>query len=158
MFGTSLRKLGGQLACYLHLWRWKSAKPDFYYKGMAMAWIRPGSLMCVCFSHSVVSDSLQTPWTLAYQAPLFMEFSRQEYWSGLPFPSPRDYPDSGITPRSPALMADSLPSKPVGKPNICIQIHTPWTKWGMILKLLYLYGSVTLVVNTGWLYWITRGV
>ena len=81
--------------------------------------------MCVCVSHSVMSDSLQTPWTLAYQTPLFMEFSRQEYWSGLPFPSPWDHPDSGIKPRSPALMADSLPSKPVGKPNICIQTHTP---------------------------------
>ena len=44
-----------------------------------------------------------TPWTVAYQAPLSMEFSRQEYWSGLPFPSPGDCPNSGIEPRSPAL-------------------------------------------------------
>ena len=57
-----------------------------------------------------------TPWTVAYQAPQFMEFSRQEYWSGLPFPSPRDLPDPGIEPRSSALQADTLPSEPPGKP------------------------------------------
>ena len=44
-----------------------------------------------------------TPWTVAYQAPLSMGFSRQEYWSGLPFPSPGDLPDPRIEPRSPAL-------------------------------------------------------
>ena len=49
-----------------------------------------------------------TPWTVAHQAPLSMEFSRQEYWSGLPFPSPGDLPDPGIKSRSPALQADSL--------------------------------------------------
>ena len=52
-----------------------------------------------------------TPWTVAYQAPQFMEFSRQEYWSGLPFPSPWDLPDPGIEPRSPALQADDLPTE-----------------------------------------------
>ena len=46
-----------------------------------------------------------------------MEFSRQEYWSGLPFPSPGDLPDPGIEPRSPALRADALPSEPPGKPS-----------------------------------------
>ena len=56
-----------------------------------------------------------TPWTVAYQAPQFMEFSRQEYWSGLPFPSPWDLPDPGIEPRSPALRADTLPSEPQWK-------------------------------------------
>ena len=50
-------------------------------------------------------------------APLSMEFSRQEYWSGLPFPSPGDLPNSGIEPRSPALQADSLPSESPGKPE-----------------------------------------
>ena len=54
------------------------------------------------------------PWTVVYQAPLSMGFSRQEYWSGLPFPSPGDLPDPGITPRSPALQADALPSEPPG--------------------------------------------
>ena len=51
-----------------------------------------------------------TPWTVAYQASPSMEFSRQEDWSGLPFPSPADLPDPGIKPRSPALRADSLPT------------------------------------------------
>ena len=55
------------------------------------------------------------PWSVVYQAPLSMGYSRQEYWSGLPFPSPGDLPDPGIEPRSPALQADALPSEPPGK-------------------------------------------
>ena len=51
-----------------------------------------------------------TPWTVAHQAPPSMEFSSQEYWSGLPFPSPGDLPDPGIEPGSPALQADVLQS------------------------------------------------
>ena len=57
-----------------------------------------------------------TPWTVAYQAPLSMGFSRQGYWSGLPFPSPEDLPDPGIEPMSPTLQADALLSEPPGKP------------------------------------------
>ena len=53
-----------------------------------------------------------TPWTIAHQAPVSMGSSRQEYWSGLPFPSPGDLPDPGIEPRSPALQADALTSDP----------------------------------------------
>ena len=56
-----------------------------------------------------------TPWTVAYQASPSMGFSRQEYWSGLPFPSPGDLPDPGNEPRSPALEADALTSEPPGK-------------------------------------------
>ena len=52
-----------------------------------------------------------TPWTVASQAPLSIGFSRQEYWSGLPFPSPGDLPKPGIEPRSPALQADALSSE-----------------------------------------------
>ena len=63
-------------------------------------------------SCSVMSDSFATPWTAALQAPLSMEFSRQEHWSGLPFPSPGDLPTPGIEPGSPALQADSLPFEP----------------------------------------------
>ena len=55
--------------------------------------------------------------TVAYQAPLSMGLSRQEYWSGLPFPSPGDLPKPGIEPRSPALQTDALPSEPRGKPT-----------------------------------------
>ena len=56
-----------------------------------------------------------TPWTVAYQAPPSMGFSGQEYWSGLPFPSPGDLPDPGIKPWSPAFQADTLTSEPPGK-------------------------------------------
>ena len=56
-------------------------------------------------------------WTVAHQTPLSMGFSRQKYWSGLPFPSPGDLPDPGIKPRSPALQADALTSEPPGKPE-----------------------------------------
>ena len=52
-----------------------------------------------------------TPWTVARQAPPSMQFSRQEYWSGLPFPSPGDLPKPGIEPGSSALQADALPSE-----------------------------------------------
>ena len=55
------------------------------------------------------------PWTVAYQAPPSLGFSRQEYWSGLPFPSPGDLPNPGIEPGSPVLQADTLPSEPPGK-------------------------------------------
>ena len=57
-----------------------------------------------------------TPWTVACQAPLSMGFSRQEYWSGLPFLSLGDLSNPGIEPRFPAFQADSLPSEPPGKP------------------------------------------
>ena len=63
---------------------------------------------------AVVPDSV-TPWTVAYQAPPSMGFSRKEYWSGSPFPSPEDLPDPGIEPKSPTLQADALPSEPLGK-------------------------------------------
>ena len=57
-----------------------------------------------------------TPWTVAYQVSLSMGFSRQEYWSGLPFPSPGDLSNPGIEPRSPALQADVVTSEPPGEP------------------------------------------
>ena len=57
----------------------------------------------------------ETPWTVAHQAPPSMGFSRQEYWSGLPFPSPGDLLDPGIEPGSPKFQADALTSEPPGK-------------------------------------------
>ena len=59
-----------------------------------------------------------TPQTVAYQAPASMGFSRQEYWSGLQFPSPGDFPNSGTKPGCPTLWTDALPSEPPGKPII----------------------------------------
>ena len=75
-------------------------------------------VVCVC----VLAQSVQlfaTPWTVAHQAPLSMEYSRQECWSGLPFPPPGDLPDPGtdlVSLVSPALKTDSLPTAPPGKP------------------------------------------
>ena len=63
------------------------------------------------------------PWTVAYQASQSMGFSRQEYWSGLPFPSPGDLPDPGIEPGFPALQAEALPSEPPGKPHFNVNLH-----------------------------------
>ena len=59
-----------------------------------------------------------TPWTVTHQAPPSMGFSKQEYWSGLPFPSPGDLPHPGIEPRSPSFQADALTSEPPGKPTL----------------------------------------
>ena len=70
-------------------------------------------------SRSVVSDSA-TPWTIQS-----MEFSRSEYWSGLPFPSPGDLPNPGIESRSPALQADSLTAEPQEKPiYVCVCVFS----------------------------------
>ena len=74
--------------------------------GLSLSYGGPYTFCVFIVSHSVVSDSA-TPWILARQAPLSMGFSRQEYWSGLPFPSPGDLPDPGTDPGSPALQADS---------------------------------------------------
>ena len=65
------------------------------------------------------------PWTVAQHAPLSMEFSRQEYWSGLPFPSPGDLSNAGIEPGFPAMQADSLPPEPPGLITSCL-FHTWW--------------------------------
>ena len=75
-------------------------------------------VLCACMvSHFSHVQLCETQWTVACQAPLSIEFPRQEYWSGLPFPSPGDLSDPGIEPRSPALQADCLPLEPPGKPN-----------------------------------------
>ena len=80
-----------------------------------------------------------TPWTVAYQVPPSMGFSRQEYWSGLPFPSPGDLPSPGIEPGSPALQTDTLPSEPPEKPciyaYICIYIYVYIYWWIWILSI-----------------------
>ena len=99
-----------------------------------------------------------TPWTVAYQVPPSMGFPRQEYWSGLPFPSPGDLPDPGIEPRSPALEADALTSEPPGKPEAaakgkCLWPHIllkgfpvcppdftgPSSLWGLHFRCLFVF-------------------
>ena len=84
---------------------------DYGLKGKSKKLLLPCAKV---LSHSVTSDSA-TPWTAVCQAPLSVEFSRQEYWSGLPFLSPGDFPNPGVNPTSPALQANSLPSETLGK-------------------------------------------
>ena len=79
-----------------------------------------------------------TPWTVARQAPLSMEFSRQEYWSRLPCPPPGDLPNLGIEPKSPALQADSLPAELPGKPGYALLYLNSITQ-----GLLYNTGNYT---------------
>ena len=69
-------------------------------------------------SSTIKSGYFVTPWTVAFQDPPSMRFSRQECWSGLPFPSPGDLPDPGIERGSPALQADALLSEPSGKQDV----------------------------------------
>ena len=90
-----------------------------------------------------------TPWTVAYQAPLSMGFSRQEYWRGLPFPSPGDLPDPGIKPRSPALQADALPSEPPGKPYS----FRIWTNF-VVTTLFNFHGILVLWSIQAYQWWI----
>ena len=78
---------------------------------------KPNSSLYVLVAQSCLT--VCDPWTVAHQAPLYMEFSRQEYWSGLPFPTAVDLPDPGREPMSlasPALAADPLPLRHLGSP------------------------------------------
>ena len=105
--------------------------------------------LCICekwkWSHSVVSNSLWPPWTVVYQASLSIGFSRQEYRSGLPLPSPGDLPDPGIKPSSSALQADALPSEPPGKP----QLRTPFISPETFQPCTYLPTSLFPVFTLG---------
>ena len=76
--------------------------------------------MCVLVAQ--LCSTLCDPMTIAHQAPLSMEFSRQEYWSLLPFPSPGNLPNPGIEPWSPALQADSLPFGPLWQ-YVCVYME-----------------------------------
>ena len=90
---------------------------------------RPGKSIACVLSHFSRVQFFITPWTVACQAPLSMELSRQGYWSGLPCPS-GDLPDQEIEPGSPALQADSLPSEPPGKPHVKQYIYaTDTDQW-----------------------------
>ena len=84
-----------------------------------------------------------TPWLVAHQAPLSMGFSRQEYWSGLPFPSPGDLPNPGTEPGSPALQADSLQSEPPGSPCEVVGAFIDFILV-TILHCMYVYQNIKL--------------
>ena len=81
-------------------------------KECMLAWVCACLFICVWL--------FVTPWTSACQAPLSVEFSRQEYWRGLPFPSPGDLPDPGIKPTSPALAGGFFTTAPPGRPQLFI--------------------------------------
>ena len=102
---------------------WGSSDIFLDLGGGYMAWLTQWKLIelctfnlfCFVFFKSLSRFQLfVTPWTIAYQAPPSMGFSRQEYWSELPFPSQGDLPNPEIEPRSPSLQADALPSEPPG--------------------------------------------
>ena len=86
-----------------------------------------------------------TPWTVAHQALPSTGFSRQEYWSGLPFPSPGDLPDPGIEPKSPTLQADALTSEPPGKQTLQTNIT------GMCGECSQCAHSVLTTLGLAWL-------
>ena len=101
--------------------------------------------VCLCRYVCVHAQSLScvllfaTPWTIAYQAPLPMEFSRQEYWSGLPFPTPGDLPNPGIKPAplvSPVLAGRFFTTVPPGKP-LASNTSIPLTSWHMCVMPIY---------------------
>ena len=106
---ASCRKREGQ-----SLNHWTAREVNLYLQ--KTGWWGPWAvvLKLYCVTHSVMTNSA-APRTVAGQAPLSMGFSRQEYWSGLPFPSPGDLPHPGTEPRPPALQADAVPSEPSGK-------------------------------------------
>ena len=102
--------------------------------------------MCVCVGHSVLSSLFATPWTIAHQAPLSMGFSRQEYWSGLPFPSPFAMPQSSDFARvyHPIVLDPSL------LPRISLVYHNNW-------KYHYLHLSAFLQsLQSQWIIWHHR--
>ena len=110
---------------------------------------------CVCVSRSVVSDSA-TPWTVAHQAPLSTGFSRQEYWSGLLFPSPGDLPDPGTEPVSyiSCIAGGFFTTEPPGKPKYITSSQLmPWRrKWQPTPVFLpgEFYGQRSLVGYSPW--------
>ena len=90
--------------------RYLESSIDIYTLPIDTLWVKPLSRVWL----------FATPWTVSYHAPLSMGFSRQEYLSGLPFPSPGHLPGPGIKPGSPTLQADALTSEPPGKPRYII--------------------------------------
>ena len=106
-------------------------------------WVSMALCCCCCqlLSHIRL---FATPWTAARQAPLSTGFSRQEYWSGQPLPSPGDLPDPGIKPGSPELQADSLLSEPPGKP----EGHYP--EWEKVNLRKGTYSMIPCIWHLGW--------
>ena len=96
------------------------------------------------FSCSVIYNCFGTPWTVAPQAPPSMGFSRQEYWSGVPLPSPGDLPDPGIEPRSPTLQAYALTSEPKLKAALRLGSWPIWLS----------HASISTALAPEWVAWV----
>ena len=96
------------------------------------------NLLLLFFSHLIMSDSFVTPWTVAPQVPLSMGFPRQEYWSGLPFPSLRELPNPGIKPASPALAGGFFTNEPPRKPSTSV-----------LLFVKMMYKPLSLITSLG---------
>ena len=114
-------------ACNTHSCLWKFATWGFVRRGLTVSKI---VLICLCVcvpSRFGRVWLLMTPWTVARHAPLSLGFSRQDYWSGLPCPSPVDLPDLGIKPASPTLAGD-LPPVTTGRTLICLGWVKPVTR------------------------------
>ena len=107
-----------------------------FFRKCVSAMVLSGTPHPCSVSFTVVVQSLShaqffaTPWTVAGQAPLSMGFPRQEYWSGLPFPSPGDLSDPGIEPVSPALAGGFFTAEPPGKPTESVELMQ--IKWGRV--------------------------
>ena len=100
-----------------------------------LCWLQGDNINCCCQSLCRVQPCV-TPWPVARQAPLSMEFFRQGYWSGLPFPPPGDLPNPGIKPVSPALVGRFFTNEPPGKPN---NINTYLIGPCRLQKVIYFY-------------------
>ena len=115
----------------------KSKRKASSFQAEWLQFNKPGSecvcvCVCVCvYARSGVSDSLRPPWTVAHQASLYMGFSRQEYWSGLPFPTPGDLSDPGIEPTS------LVPSTLAGRFFTTNPPRKPISGWGTALFIFY---------------------
>ena len=107
-------------SCWIS-WKQQIINPFIYSQSFCWCWFSNRVTSSSFIIRLLPAQSLNpvqlfvTPWTVAHQVPLSVGFSRQEYWSGLPFPSPGDLPHPGIEPRSPALQADSFSSETPGK-------------------------------------------
>ena len=107
----------------------------------------PSRQQCVYDVHIQSCPTLCDPWTVAHQAPLSVGFSRQEYWSGLPFPSQADLPDPGIEPASPALAGRFLTTALPGKPKA----RDVTTVTSIISDICYVSTTVTCVICCTWI-------
>ena len=117
----------------------------------------PGNPRPRVHAYSVVWEALPTPWTVACQDPLSMGYPRQEYWSGLPFPTLGELPHSGIEPVSPALAGGLFITEPLGNPNIC-PLPPPNVQNQSKTFLLLVYLEWVLFLWFPHRYWkITRG-